>query len=255
MVLSRVAFAFAGVVHALFVTEKTTCIGPLKDKLDGEACGSFKLDLCLSSVDVVVEYKNRTLMNDTISNRIRKCHETDFPGCKECVGFSEFIITPTFGRICGALIMECNGFDIGSYELKCIELGRECKATSCVECNDNHGCGWCEINQKCLAENAGHDDLFKPDDQPYCQECKNGEFYVESSTCPGLPTAHEGVFNKKTWFATFIIVFCSVITLCVVILMSYKYFTRQQSQLGYFTLTSDMREALVGRPTDNLEPL
>jgi len=255
MVLATIAIVLVAAVQALFETQETTCIGPIKDKLDGEACGTFTLELCNPSINVLVDYKNRTLMNATISNSIRKCKETDYPGCLECVGFTEFKLEPAYAKVCGSLIMECNGFDIGSYELKCIELGRECKASSCKSCVDIDGCGWCDVSQKCLPENGGNDELFKPDDQPYCKDCKATNYHLDASTCPTPQSAHAGVFNKNTWFATFIVVVCSAATLCVVGFMSFKYYTRPQSQLGYSALSSDMTQQLMTRPFSNPEQL
>lgn len=255
MVLATTAIVLVAAVQAIFEKQETTCIGPIKDKLDGEACGTFSLEVCEPFIHVLLDYKNRTLMNETISNSVRTCKDTDYPGCLECVGFTEFKLEPAYARVCGSLIMECNGFDVGSYEFKCIELGRECKASSCKKCLDIDGCGWCDVTQKCLPEEGGNNGTYTPEDQPYCKDCKAANYHHDVSSCPTPPGAHVGVFNKNSWFATFIIVVCSVATLCVVGYMSYKYYTRPQSQLGYAAMSSDMTQQLVGRSSANPEAL
>lgn len=230
-------------VGAVWVDVQETCIGPIPGQLPGRVCAKFKMDTCENQVETVVTYQNRTLANANVTDNRRMCQDsTEYPGCAQCVGFSELIIRPAFTRICSEMLMTCNGFEVGKFPLDCVELGEDCYPyTNCGNCTDHSGCGWCEDSKQCLPEDLNGLPGDKP--SPFCEDCT--QFY---SSKPQCPRTQSSAVDKESGFATFLIVMTVLISIGAFGYVLYYYYSRSAEELGYGSLMqSEMGSGLIGQ--------
>jgi len=214
--------------RAVWVDIKETCIGPIPGQLPGKVCATFKMDTCDNEIDTLVLYQNKTLAHQNVTDDRRMCQDsTEYPGCSQCVGFSDLKIRPAYSRICSEMLMTCNGFEVGKFPLDCVELGENCyKYTACGNCTETKGCGWCDDLKQCLPEDLNGLPGDKP--SPFCEDCT--KFY---SAKPQCPRAQSSATDKESGFATFLIVMTVLISIGAFGYVLYYYYSRSAEELGY----------------------
>lgn len=213
----------------------------LEKYIGGEVCIGYSLATCGDDEDVEgdedtpfsllinVTIGDQVVLDEDLSNvreELKCINNEDLPAglptggetCTQtCFAFDKLIVKPAYARLCPRVVERCKfgsrTIDLPLLENQCQELGNPCEGTSCEECADNPGCGWCSATNACVYGVAS---------TPYCSSCPEVEsFYTEVEQCniAALKAAEEEEVRKagkhKSVVAIVVVVIVLVLCGCV----------------------------------------